>query len=128
MPTHHINFTYAAAAATPNPMQEQSAIHSLNASEPISVPKVTHDAISISSNDNISRLAELKSCLKSIHSERLSLQSDHHSLRADFQKLISGVLQHSKEIHAMQSDIPSPSSMTEYTHNTVFSNAPAFLS
>jgi hypothetical protein len=101
MPKRCINLTYTAAAAKYNPIKEQSAIHPLNASEPMPIPMVNHDAISISSNDNSSRLAELELSLKSIHSERLSLQSDHQSLRADFQKVVSGVLQHSKEIQAM---------------------------
>jgi hypothetical protein len=69
------------------------------------------DSTTTRSGDNISRLAELEFSLQSIQSERTSMQSDHHILRDDFQKVMDGVLQHSKEIQSMHSDVRSLSVM-----------------
>jgi hypothetical protein len=107
MPNGCINLTYATAVAITRPCQEQSAIQSTSAPDPSIAQNVTHDAIYITSNDNSSHLPELETSLQSIHSGCISMQSDHQSLRADFQKVIFGVLQHSKAIQAMQIDMHS---------------------
>jgi hypothetical protein len=123
MPKRHINLTYAAVATTTAPFQEQSASKSIRSPDPSITPNVTHGAIFITLNDNSSRIAELETSIQSIHSKSISMQSDHQGLRADFQKVVYGVLQHSKEILALQSDIHSISSIIQEICNAVLPNA-----
>jgi hypothetical protein len=54
---------------------------------------------------NSIRLAELESSLLSIQSECTSMQLEHTQLQNEFQKVLTGVLNHSKEIQAMQSEV-----------------------
>jgi imidazoleglycerol phosphate synthase glutamine amidotransferase subunit HisH len=128
MPKFCINLAYATAVTTTTPHQEQSANQSLIVPDLLTVPNITHDAVSITSNDNSIRLAELENSLHFIHSKRISMQSDHQSIRADCQKVISGVLEHSKEIQAMQSDMHSISLTTHNIRNAVLPNAPPLIS
>jgi hypothetical protein len=73
---------------------------------------------------NSSRLTELESSLLSIQSERTSMQSDQTQLQNEFQKVLTGVLKHSKESQAMQSEVHGLTTMMQDICNAIFPNAP----
>jgi hypothetical protein len=93
-----------------NPSIHQS-INPPSANAPLPAPTHTQEVISVSSNDNSSRLAELESSIQSINSERISFQFNFKCLQAEFQKVTTSALQHSKKIQAIQSDMRGLSSM-----------------
>jgi hypothetical protein len=125
-PKQRINLTDADAEAATAITHEQSTTPcTVNVPMPISTS--TQEVISVSYNDNISRLAELESTINSINSERISLQADHQSLQAEFQKVITSALQHSNQIQAIQSDMRSLSSMVLKIRSALLLNAPLIL-
>jgi hypothetical protein len=79
---------------------------------------------SVSSTDNSNRLTELKSSITLINSEHLSFQDDHQILSAEFQQVITGAIQHSKQKHAIQSDMLIISSMILEIRSALLPNAP----
>jgi hypothetical protein len=109
-PKRCINITYADAAANSSCMQEP-AIADDKADTPITAPQLTQDTTSVISSVNSSRLTELESSIQSIDSERLSFQSKFKGLQAEFPKVITSALQHSKQIQAIQSDMRGLSDM-----------------
>jgi hypothetical protein len=118
MPKRRINLTYVAAVTTTNPRLAQPSIHPPAAPDSIVATSKQRSTV-IAPGDNSSRLAELETSLQYIQSERIFMQSDHQSLIYDFQKVVSGVLQHIQEIQAMQSDVHSLSSMILEIRNAV---------
>jgi hypothetical protein len=105
----------------PLPRHVQPTIQSLTTESIATTSK--QDSTSIASSDKTIRLAELETRLQSIHPEYISMQSGHQIPRADFQKVISGVLKHSNEIQAIQSDIPSLSTTIKEICNDVLPNS-----
>jgi hypothetical protein len=122
-PKRRINLTYADAAANSSYMQESVITHD-KADTSITAPQRTKDTTSVTSSANCSRLAELESRIQYIDSERLSFQSEFKGLQAEFQKVITSALQHSKQIHAIQSDMRGLSDMVIELHNGLLPNAP----
>jgi hypothetical protein len=102
IPKRRINVSYAAEVMTPSPTPAPSDNNHV-----VSPPNIDMFDISLHiptpTGGNSSCLAEMESSLLSIQSERTPMQSDHTQLRNEFQKFLTGVLKHSKEIQAMQS-------------------------
>jgi hypothetical protein len=99
-PKRRINLTHADAAANSSYMQESVITHD-KADTAITDPQRTQDTTSVTSSDNISRLAELKSSIQYIDSKTLSFQSESKSLQAEFKRVITSAIQHSKQIQAI---------------------------
>jgi hypothetical protein len=104
IPKRRINISYAAAVSAPSPSPAPSGSNHI-----FSPPKVDMMDMSLHiptpTGGNISRLAGLEARLLSIQFKHTSMQSDHTQLWNDFQKVLTGVLNHSKEIQAMQSEV-----------------------
>jgi hypothetical protein len=119
IPKRHINVSYAAAVASPSPTPDTSEnkhvvsppnIDMLDM--PLHIPTPT--------GGNSIRLAELESSLLSIQSKHTSMQSDHTQLKNEFQKVLTGVLKHSKEIQAIQSEVRGLTTMMQEIRNIIF--------
>jgi hypothetical protein len=52
------------------------------------------------------------------------MQSYHTQLQDYFQKVITGVLKHSKEMQSTQSEVRSLTTMMQEIRNTILSNVP----
>jgi hypothetical protein len=125
MSKRRINLSYANAVATPSP---RPASPDNNVKAPFPSPNV--DIIDISlhiptpTDENSSRLADLESNLVYIQSKRDVMQSDHKQLCNEFQRVLSSVIQHSKEIRAMQSDARELMTMMQESRNDILPNTP----
>jgi hypothetical protein len=79
MPKSSINLTNTAAITTASSQQGQYLAQPLTVSNSSAITVM--DSPYIVSDDNSGCVADLESSLKSIHSECISMQSDHQSLR-----------------------------------------------
>jgi hypothetical protein len=113
---------YTDAAASAPPTHEQDNTY-LKSNTSTAAPPRTQDTTSVVSSDNNIRLAELESIIHCIDSERLSFQSEFKGLQAEFHKVITSALQHSKQIQAIQSDMHGLSSMVLELRNGILPNA-----
>jgi chromosome segregation ATPase len=104
-------------------MQESVITHDKTDAS-ITPPQRTKDTTPVTSSANSSRLAEIESSIQSIDSESLSLKSKFKGLQAEFQKVITSVLQHSKQIQAIQSDMRGLSAMVLELRNGLLPNDP----
>jgi hypothetical protein len=117
-----INVSYASAVTTPSPIPAP-----LESNHVISPPNVYMMDMSLHipthTGGNISRIAEFEPSLLSKQSERTSMQSGHTQLRNEFQKVFTGVLTHSKEIQATQSEVHGLTTLTQEICNAIVPNA-----
>jgi hypothetical protein len=121
IPKRRINISYAAAVTTPYhapaPFERNHAVSPPNADiMDMSLHIPTH------TGGNISSLAELEASLLSIQSESTFMQSDHTQLRNEFQKILTGVLKHSKEMQAIQSEVRGLTAVMQKFRNAIFPN------
>jgi hypothetical protein len=94
------------------------------ADTPITAPRRTQDTTSVTSSANSIHLAVLESSIQSIDYERLSFQSEFKGLQAEFQKVITSAIQHSKHIQEIQSDMRGLSAMVLELCNGLLPDAP----
>jgi hypothetical protein len=96
IPKRRINVSYAEVVTTPSP-----ATAPFESNRVVSPPNVDMMNMPLyiptHTGGSGSRLAELKSSLLSIQSERTSVQSVHAQLQNEFDKVLTGVLKHSKK-------------------------------
>jgi hypothetical protein len=127
-PKRCINISYATAVASPSPSPRPVSPANNFTSPPPNVDMIdTSLDIPTLTDVNSSRLAELESSVSSIQSEGDYMQSDYKQLRNEFQKDLSGVIQHSKEIRAIHSDISELTTMMQEIRNIILPSAPPLL-
>jgi hypothetical protein len=123
IPKRRINVSYAAAVTTPPPSPAPPENNHI-----VSPPNI--DMMDMSLHiptpkwGTIRRLVDLEPSLLSIPYECISIQSDHTQLRNEFQKVLTGVLKHSKEIQSMQSEVRRLVTMMQEIRNVILTNAP----
>jgi TolA-binding protein len=101
-----INTTYDAALVSPVQQSSTPVIaetNIVNTGSNAQQNDMTHTTSPV--NDNSSRLAELEESIKSIQLKCVEMETSHKQLCEDFPKVLSGLMQHSKEIQAMQHDV-----------------------
>jgi hypothetical protein len=120
-----INISYTAAVTTTSPAPAPcESNHVVSPSNLDMMDMSLH--IPTHNGGNSSRFVELEQSLLSVQSERTSVQSDRTQLRNDFQKVLTGVLKHSKEFQAMQSEVRGLAKMMQEILNAILPNALPF--